>query len=614
MTVYCKFKSAKNYFSVPINGNFISVTNLKEKIFESKNLGSGTDFDLMVYNAQTNQEYDDEAMLIPRNASVIVRRVPGWHRLPIVLKKDETKCLENNVEENPKSTSSISTADSSTIEFLSESKCYDFGIDLFSEVVPFQSRNPVRDALSNMADEDRKIKDLVDTPALGCQQQAHEASVFGRGLKSGIDSRNGQIGGFVSKKPPQGYICRRCKIAGHFIQHCPTNGDPDFDIKRLKPPKGIPKSMLMETLDGSYALPSGAVAILKPNEATFEKEIEGIPSVRPVINVPPELHCPLCKEVMNDAVLSSKCCFNSFCDKCIRDHIISKSMCVCGSMKMLADDLLPNKTIRETINRILGSTTRSAFSGSSVLVQDIESACSPQPKVLLPTVSAPTKEECATPLCENHTLVMQETRKQGKTDLNMLELSSEKSRATKNISRSEVIIESVCVREATSQQTAPQAKEEVQQKLPVGEKGHLQWKISEAFVAENYVMPFGPPACNPFLGGMQMGVYGDIMHYSIPMPPYMGYTSGVFCHQDPYGVGGYGYTISTVPQSQREFSNHGEFDMEVSNGADTTSIKLKPGHVGPWQSYGEVERLESRKRSLNYDNEGSNKIRKRKLT
>ncbi|RWR72026.1 CTP synthase [Cinnamomum micranthum f. kanehirae] len=213
---------------------------------------------------------------------------------------------------------------------------------------------------------------------------------------------------------------------------------------------------------------------------------------------------------------------------------------------------------------------------------DMKSACSPQPKVLLPTVSAATKEECSTPLCENDTSIMQESRQEGKTDLNMLELSSKKSWATKNVSRSEVIIESVSVREATSQPTAPQAKEEVQQKLPVGEKGHLQWKTSEAFVAENYVMPFGPPACNPFLGGMQMGVYGDIMHYSIPMPPYMGYISGVFCHQDPYGVGGYGYTISAVPQSQRKFSNHKEFNMEVSNGADTTSIKLKPAIGSLW--------------------------------
>jgi len=40
---------------------------------------------------------------------------------------------------------------------------------------------------------------------------------------------------------------------GHFIQHCPTNGDAKFDIIRAKPP------------NGSYTLSSGAVA-LKPNE------------------------------------------------------------------------------------------------------------------------------------------------------------------------------------------------------------------------------------------------------------------------------------------------------------------------------------------------------------
>lgn len=54
--------------------------------------------------------------------------------------------------------------------------------------------------------------------------------------------------------------------SGHYIQHCPTNGDPNFDIKRVKPPTGIPKSMLIATPDGSYALPSGAVAVMRPNE------------------------------------------------------------------------------------------------------------------------------------------------------------------------------------------------------------------------------------------------------------------------------------------------------------------------------------------------------------
>lgn len=55
MAVYYKFKSAKDYDSIPIEGQFISVGNLKERIFESKHLGRGTDFDLMVANAQTNE-------------------------------------------------------------------------------------------------------------------------------------------------------------------------------------------------------------------------------------------------------------------------------------------------------------------------------------------------------------------------------------------------------------------------------------------------------------------------------------------------------------------------------------------------------------------------------
>ena len=99
------------------------------------------------------------------------------------------------------------------------------------------------------------------------------------------------MGRLDNRSPPPGYICHRCKVpgmlatcqifvngifcpvsldqywfTGHFIQHCPTNGDTRYDVRRMKPPTGIPKSMLMATRDGSYALPSGAGAVLKPNE------------------------------------------------------------------------------------------------------------------------------------------------------------------------------------------------------------------------------------------------------------------------------------------------------------------------------------------------------------
>ena len=64
MAVYYKFKSAKDYDSIPIDGHFISVANLKEKIFESKHLGRGTDFDLVVTNAQTNEGWFDSLELV----------------------------------------------------------------------------------------------------------------------------------------------------------------------------------------------------------------------------------------------------------------------------------------------------------------------------------------------------------------------------------------------------------------------------------------------------------------------------------------------------------------------------------------------------------------------
>ncbi|XP_058105960.1 E3 ubiquitin ligase PQT3-like isoform X2 [Magnolia sinica] len=588
MAVYYKFKSAKDYDSIPIDGHFISVANLKEKIFESKHLGRGTDFDLMVSNAQTNEEYPDEAMLIPKNTSVLVRRVPGRPRLPIVTERDEPKVVENKVEEDPQRKSSFSVADPSAVRFPEESEWDEFGNDLYAipEVLPVQSGNPVQQDAPppNKVDEDSKIKALIDTPALDWPRQNQEAFGPGRGFgRGGMGGRMNMgrgfgrgVGGLERKTPPPGYTCHRCKVPGHFIQHCPTNGDPNYDIKRVKPPTGIPKSMLMATPDGSYALPSGAVAVLKPNEAAFEREIEGLPSTRHVSDLPPELRCPLCKEVMKDAVLTSKCCFKSFCDKCIRDHIISKSICICGATNILADDLLPNKTLRETINRILESTTSSAENAGSVLhVQDMESARCPLPKAPSPTLSATAKEETMPDHREDHTHNIKETVNEGKAAVDVPQPSLERSRATKNVDVSEATLESMSVREPVSQGSAPLAEEEVQQNLPGSDPGKkkkkkkvripanaadLQWRTPQDLGGENHAMHFGPSAYNPYWPGMQWGMDG----YMAPLPgpmPYMGYTPGPFevpfggvLPQDPFG--GQGYMMPVVPP-QRDLSELG---------------------------------------------------------
>ncbi|KAF2304197.1 hypothetical protein GH714_028486 [Hevea brasiliensis] len=215
-----------------------------------------------------------------------------------------------------------------------------FGDDVF--VIP--RMKPAQSSMTSVdveSDEDSKIKALVNTPALDWQLEgsigvgSRTQGVNGRGCGR-MDGHS--FGGLWKKTPPEGYICHRCKVPGHFIQYCPTNGDPNYDFKR-------------------------------PNDDAFKKEIFGcFPSKRSwsVSDLPPELLCPLCKQVMKDAVLTSKCCFKSFCDKCIRDHlIISKLKCECGAANVLADSLIPNMTLRDTINCFVESSCGNSSSGEN---------------------------------------------------------------------------------------------------------------------------------------------------------------------------------------------------------------------------------------------------------
>ncbi|GMJ00413.1 hypothetical protein like AT5G47430 [Hibiscus trionum] len=645
MAVYYKFKSAKDFDSIAMDGPFISVGTLKEKIFESKHLGRGTDFDLVVTNAQTNEEYLDEAMLIPKNTSVLIQRVPGKPRMPIVAAPEPK--VANQIENTQPEKSNFLDADSSVHKYPEDSEWDEFGNDLYSfpETLPVQSSNPLPDAPpTNQADEESKIKALIDTPALDWQRQGADGFVPGRGFGRGMGGRMGGRGfGLERKTPPQGYVCHRCKVPGHFIQHCPTNGDPNYDIKRVKPPTGIPKSMLMATPDGSYALPSGVVAVLKPNEAAFEKEIEGLPSTRSVGDLPPELHCPLCKEVMKDAVLTSKCCFTSFCDKCIRDHIISKLMCVCGANNILADDLLPNKTLRDTINRILESGNSSADNaGSTFQVQDMESARGPQPKIPSPTTSAASKGEQKPVSAKEESPDVRDKANEMKETIPPHQIL-ENVKTTKLADASEATLESMSVKEPASQGSVPLVEEEVQQKVASEEAGKkkkrkkvrlpandLQWKTPQDLAAENYMMSMGPSAYNPYWTGMQPGMDGFMGPYPGVMPYMGGYGLGPMdmpfggvMPPDPFGAQNYmfppvpphrdlvefGMGMNVAPpimsrdefearqaalrrkrendrRGERELSRDREYVREVSSSAAVSSLKSKSKPI-PQMSVGD---------------------------
>ncbi|XP_009998151.1 PREDICTED: E3 ubiquitin-protein ligase RBBP6-like [Chaetura pelagica] len=73
--VYYKFFSKLNYAAVTFSGLHISLHDLKSRIMGQEKL-KVTSCALQVTNAQSREEYTDDNALIPKNSSVIVRRIP----------------------------------------------------------------------------------------------------------------------------------------------------------------------------------------------------------------------------------------------------------------------------------------------------------------------------------------------------------------------------------------------------------------------------------------------------------------------------------------------------------------------------------------------------------
>ncbi|CAN6289535.1 unnamed protein product [Urochloa humidicola] len=280
MAVYYRYMSGVQTFSVPVAAPSVSVADLKTLIQATarhghgRTRGRGPRETLALYDARTSDEYTDGGALVHRNSTVLVRRVAGPPAEPIT-------------------------------------------------VASSSSDSAVTSSSSAEDDEARAIDAVIDAAQLKWEGQ-HQSQAWRR-----YGHRGALVG--MAAAPPAGYVCHRCRVPGHFIQHCPTNGDLRYDLGRAPSNTSLPA-------------PSPAVSS----------------SSSPDDGVPPELHCKICNKVMADAVVASRCCFGSFCDSCARGQIAAKSRCACGAASR-ADDLIPNLTLRATIAKLLA---KSAAAGS----------------------------------------------------------------------------------------------------------------------------------------------------------------------------------------------------------------------------------------------------------
>ena len=77
-SILYKFKAATQFESLALPGTAARLFDIKKAIVKAKRLdASPQEFDLSLKNAATNEEYFDEAMLIPRGTRLICSRLPA---------------------------------------------------------------------------------------------------------------------------------------------------------------------------------------------------------------------------------------------------------------------------------------------------------------------------------------------------------------------------------------------------------------------------------------------------------------------------------------------------------------------------------------------------------
>ena len=224
----------------------------ERRVHFAQDLGADAIAELTLTNPKTGEEYDD-ARGIPRNSSVLVTRKPPV-RFP-ALQAASTAAAADAAQAPPPSLAAPEAA-------------ADEG-DEFGEAYSEQPQAAV------LPDEDI-------AQALASQQQSWQAGLAagGRGGRGGrgVGGRGGRgPGGFAAlPQRPDDRPCPRCGKTGHRQQDCPTRDNPEFDVKRVHMPRGIPTSLLQASVagEGSMVLPDGKIGTLRANDAAFLKEMQ----------------------------------------------------------------------------------------------------------------------------------------------------------------------------------------------------------------------------------------------------------------------------------------------------------------------------------------------------
>ncbi|KAL7746559.1 Protein mpe1 [Sorochytrium milnesiophthora] len=308
--IHYKFKAAKDYDSVVVDGMGMAVFDLKREIITQKKL-KGDDFDLVLSNAESNEEYVDDTSLVPRNSSVLIRRIPIPDAKKRGIVAGASKYLGSDAPMPSTATTggasdthvrpkyppfaprvrpgANATASTDGVVPLLPVQSSQYPINSINNGIPGLSHGgasassssaasvgiPGLDRLQGAGDGGGEmdaqfggaVGGMADDDLFKLQAALQENSEYWQatqekmasmrkihnrpmqpGMRPGMRPRP-RPDGLPPREPPPGYLCHRCGQKGHYIQDCPTNGDTTFDRPKVKRTTGIPRSFLREVED-----------------------------------------------------------------------------------------------------------------------------------------------------------------------------------------------------------------------------------------------------------------------------------------------------------------------------------------------------------------------------
>ncbi|KAI9707525.1 MAG: hypothetical protein M1836_000486 [Candelina mexicana] len=352
-SVFFKFKSQKDPSRVTFDGTGISVFELKREIININRLGDGTDFDLAIYNEDSNEEYDDDTTIIPRSTSITARRLPPAK----AGRGNGARYVSGKAPVNARNTSKMEAPTSKLALQGSASK---------AATAIVEDDGPKT--------EEEQIAAMFQAGAAQWEQQKKEMATATPVYRSGPKGKHVNV---PDHKPPPGYICYRCGEKGHWIQACPTNDDPNFDGRpRVKRTTGIPRSFL-KTIQKPAALtgdgttddarqPAGVMVnadgefvVAEPDKASWEQyqaktKVSAAAQAAAVAGSKElqerGLECSIDKRMFVEP-MKTPCCGKTYCNECITSQLIESDLICpgCSTESVLIDNLVSDDEMNAKI-------------------------------------------------------------------------------------------------------------------------------------------------------------------------------------------------------------------------------------------------------------------------